>query len=253
MIQIEFSRISSYVCRAAVCVLILGLLAAYLNLTGTHESGVVRQFVAKFSLLNESSIPTWFSTAILLLAAALAFLAAQPIGKNNPKPTPFRLQWIILALIMLALSADEIAGVHQALSGPFRRLCLAVFGLYHPSMNPALIAAPLLGLLFLPFLRRLPNRAGVYFAIAGAIYLIGALGLEWLGSDLGRSFGKQAMVYKTIGFAEEILEIVGIVLFVHFLCRHLAFATRSRPSATTSVADTSDWRTIDSVPRPVES
>ena len=77
--------------------------------------------------------------------------------------------------------------------------------------------------MLLGFLRRLPRATRDSFLIAGAVFVGGAMGVEALGrrsildADLAAHGVQRLMVTL-----EELLENLGVVLFVAAVLRHLA-------------------------------
>jgi len=70
------------------------------------------EFVRLFDPDAEANVPTWFSSLLLLLAAAL--LAAMARAKHVRRD-PFTPLWIALAMVFAGLSVDEFASVHELL------------------------------------------------------------------------------------------------------------------------------------------
>ena len=120
-----------------------------------------------------------------------------------------------MSIIFFYLSLDEAASIHE-LSGKLVRSILNVSGIFHNSW--VVIAIPLV-LIFIVFFRRflldLPQDTRQSFLIAGAIFIIGALGLEMLE---GYVCCAQAENWQIINglliVVEEFLENFGIIVFI---------------------------------------
>lgn len=94
------------------------------------------------------------------------------------------------------------------------------------------IAAPLLllvGILFAPFLRRLPRAIFLRFLTAGLLFVGGAFGLELVGGHYVSSLGFGSSQYRIASSAEECLEIAGLTLFASTL---LSLIARRAPKLT---------------------
>lgn len=168
--------------------------------------------VGLFSLSYEGNLPTWYSSALLLVCAVtLGFIApGAPPGEAR--------YWSLLAAVFGYLSIDEAVGLHEQLndvvhlSGP----------LYFGWIVPAGLAVLLLGLAYLRFLRDLPPETRRRFVLAGALYVGGALLMEIPLGLWTEAHGDGDLGYALIDFAEESLEMIGASLFLVALLRHAA-------------------------------
>src|SRR5690606_1736254 len=71
----------------------------------------------ELSVSIEESIPTWYSSLALFLAASLlGWIALIKLIHREP----FRVYWLGLALIFVYLSADEGAALHETASAPLQ-------------------------------------------------------------------------------------------------------------------------------------
>jgi len=73
-------------------------------------------------------------------------------------------------------------------------------------------AARLLGLSFVPFLRSLDGATAIRFLVAGAVYVVGAVGVEHFTDDAVNS-----LHYNMWTAPEEGVEMFGAVLLIHAL------------------------------------
>ena len=174
-----------------------------------------------FDLNGEGNLPVWYQSLIMLLSAGL--LAA--IGRAQQQASePFARHWIVLALIFLCLSLDETAQIHEIADVILR----VNFGTLHPYLyfGWVLLAVPAAVLLFLwsaRFLRYLPRRTAVLFVLAGALYVVGAAGLEMVEGRHVTLYGYR----EKWGFAvwvaiEETLEMIGVAVFFYALLDYVA-------------------------------
>lgn len=184
---------------------------------------------ATFRILDfrqEANIPTLYSTALLALAAGLLFLAGSGARSHD---RGLAVRWYGLALIFVYLSVDEAAMLHEALNQvPLRfgsSLALPFLDRF-PWVWFYGLAAAAIGLFYLPFLRRLPLRTALIFAISGCIYLGGALGLEAFGAYQidSHSVSRESLAYILRGVAEEFCEMSGVLLFLWGLLDYLGQA-----------------------------
>jgi hypothetical protein len=65
---------------------------------------------ALFDMNRENNVPTWYSgTVMLSTAAALAVIGFARVQARDP----FRRHWVLLALLFLYLSFDELTHIHE--------------------------------------------------------------------------------------------------------------------------------------------
>src|SRR5690606_25704033 len=79
----------------------------------------------------------------------------------------------------------------------------------------------LVGLLYIPFLLRLPPRLRWRLILAGGLFLGGAVGIELISSNIAYHQGS-SRTYLLITFIEECVEQAGLILFAHTLLTQLA-------------------------------
>jgi hypothetical protein len=166
-------------------------------------------------LSYEKNLPTWYSASLLLLCGVLLLLVSA--AKVQVAGT-YRWHWKLLAVIFLYMSLDEAISLHELLSGFFNYGGVLYFGW----VIPASIFVLVVGSAYLSFLFHLPLRTRNQFVIAGALYVGGALGIEFLLGYWTDLAGGKNLVYGLIDLVEESLEILGVTLFVCALLEYLA-------------------------------
>jgi hypothetical protein len=175
-------------------------------------------FVPRFSLVEEANVPTWYSSVALLACAALLAAVARTEREAGSR---FVLHWKVLALLFLGLSVDEAAALHELLIEPVRGALGAGGLFYFAWVVPALAALALLGLAYFRFLVHLPPQTRRLFLAAAATFVGGAVGAEMVGGAWVESRGFHNAGSALLWTVEESLEMVGIVVFVYALLRHL--------------------------------
>ena len=175
-------------------------------------------FVPTFYVDDESTVPTWYSSAALGLAATL--LAAVGMVKWHAGH-PFRFHWLGLAAIFLLLSADEIAMLHELPIDPLRNAFHTGGMLYYPWVVPALALVLVVGLMYLSFVAHLPPPVRNLVILAGFTFLLGATGVEMLSGAVAHRWGEQNLTYSMIITLEEFLEMIGVVLFIKALLLYI--------------------------------
>jgi hypothetical protein len=206
----------------------LGVLLCALVLAGVvseaqrHLAGSESDLIDYFSLSEESNVPTWYSSALLLAnAGAFALIAAT----RGPGKGELRVHWAGLALLFLYMSIDEMVQIHEWLNAlpPLQGFHGGLHGfLYFSWVIPAAIVVTLIALAYLPFLRRLPRATRKGLILAGAVYVGGAIGVELLLGKWTDLHGEENMGYALIDAVEEGMEIAGASILLSTLLGYLA-------------------------------
>ncbi len=129
------------------------------------DLGNLRGLVPMFTVWNDESIATWYSSAALLLC--FAFLAAIAVAKKIPNDRYF-LHWAGLSVVFLYLSADEHFSIHERLGGRIGRFVLEAAGIGQEGiLRRAWVVVGIgmvliITLVFLRFFITLPQRPGVF-------------------------------------------------------------------------------------------
>jgi len=181
-----------------------------------HVFGLVRLF----DLDRESNVPTWYASAALLLAG---LLVAGVAGEKRRAADPFARHWTGLAAILVYLSCDEGAALHEHLILPIQQ-GLGLDGVFYFAW--VVVGIPVAGLVaiaYARFLRSLPRPTARLIALAGALYVAGAIGLEMVGAWWwDRHGGGDRFAYALITAVEETLEMAGVVVFIHAIAAYAA-------------------------------
>lgn len=209
-------RILAVVALVLVLASIAGQLSKYLL---GHDQ--VKGLVPLFYLDKERNVPTYFSVLLLLFAALLLAVIALVVGKQR---APYVSKWGILSLTFLFLAFDEAFQVHERLIVPFRGLLggsdLGIF--YYAWVVPGIAFVAVLGVFFSRFVLALPAATRFRFVLAGALYVGGALGVEFVGGWYAETHSTQTFAYSMIATTEESLEMAGLIVFIWALLQHCA-------------------------------
>jgi hypothetical protein len=192
------------------------------HLLGVTDQQPWRFFHHQFNLDRELNIATWVAT--LLLATAAALLLINAVEQRLTAQRGWR-HWGGLGMIFLLLSLDEMCSFHERLSDPIRGALDADGGLFTNAW--VLLAAPaVLALLiaYLPFLWRLPAASRWRFIVAAVVFVSGAVGVELFSGAVRDRFGFEDFRFALITTLEELLELVGVALFLRALVLHMAAA-----------------------------
>jgi hypothetical protein len=209
VLRVRRRTLAAVLVAATAAVIGLGLLRYALILAFGRET-----YFGAFRIINldgEGTLPAWYSSALMLLAAVLLFTLHRLSVRARPENAR---PWLVLALIFLLLSLDEAASLHDALTEPLRNVLGTTEGFLYFAWVVA--AAPLLvaaAIGFLPLLRRLPPAIARRMMLAGAMFVLGALGMEMVGASQFDGSAGNARYHMAVAL-EEIGEMTGLVLFV---------------------------------------
>lgn len=194
-------------------------------------------FVPTFHFDGEYNLPALFSTGLLLSCANLLYL----VGRYK-RQAEARWPWFLLSAVFAFLSTDEAFSIHEKLI-PVMRDILPVDGpLYYGWVVPYAGLVLALGIYYLPWTFRQPNRIRNTFILGGALYVGGAIGMEMLGgwyysnTDVPFMDGKtRHLTGDLIITLEELGEMTGLMVFAYSLMLKLCgpsggiYLRQSRP------------------------
>jgi hypothetical protein len=216
VLPVDIGRIVTLLWLATAIVLGLGILREIaMSFVGTSTA---LKGLRHFSLDSEHSLPAWYESVTMLASAGLLAILAALARHHDPRN---RLPWLLLAVIFFCMSIDEVVAFHEASMRPLRET-FHLSGIFYYSW--VIIAAPLLVVLaifFVPFMLRLPRPTAVRIFIAGAIFVGGAFGMEFVGGYYVSLGGDESLPYRIASTCEECLEIIGMTLFLSSLLQHL--------------------------------
>ncbi|WP_166260628.1 hypothetical protein [Marinobacter salicampi] len=171
-----------------------------------------------FSFDAERSVPAFYASVALLASALLLFATGRLQNVAGESAMP----WYVLGVVFAFLSFDEIASIHERLINPMRELFNASGILYYAWVIPYGIAVLLLGLVYVPFLLKLPRRTAIIFITSGCVFVSGAIGIELIGARHVDLYGADNLAYSMIFTAEELLEKLGIATFIFGILDYMA-------------------------------
>jgi hypothetical protein len=175
----------------AVLLLTLAGLAARFALYVLGDEPFTRP-LKLFDVGEERSIPTWFESMQFMLCSVL--LAVVAVAKRQ-RGERYVLHWGVLSAILLYMSLDEVATIHETMGAQLQRLLHYLTG-FTPGgaisyfwVVPGALFVLVVALAYLRFLVDLPRATRRQFVFAGALFLLGALGLEMLSAQVASSSG----------------------------------------------------------------
>ena len=183
-----------------------------------NRQALVFQMLDFFDLRQEGNFPTFYSVLLLFTSSILLF-GISIRQKNSESPTVL---WLILGVIFVFLSLDEMTEIHETIDHSFLRVKFNFSGyLINAWVVPYSIAVFFIFLIYLKFIFKLPRRIAILFVISGAIYVLGAIGFEMIGGRQYELHGRGIIVIS-LGTVEEFLEILGISIFIYSLILYIS-------------------------------
>lgn len=180
-----------------------------------QQHGQFYELANRFDFEDEVSVPTWFSQ-ILLLSIGLCGILISYLETVKKR----RIIWGLIGVGGVLLSIDEGSGLHEFV---LQTLHVMFFSDASPTgqANAWLIVLPFILLLagwFIYYMFSAIPRATLYlFILSGAVYLVGAIGVDLITSVVEReSFLNQGVL---VGI-EETLELLGTILFLYATVRY---------------------------------
>jgi len=190
-------------------------------------------FVRLFSVDGEGNIPTWYSSVTLLFSSALLAVIAVSTKHSGGR---YFYHWGALALIFFYLSVDEGVQIHEMAIKPMRLILQAsglldagwsglLYGwgglLYYAWVIPGAVCTVIFAMAYVRFLMHLPPKTRWLFTMAGALYVGGAIGVESLSGQYAAQYGEERIGYHALTTAEELLEMLGVAVFVYALLEYM--------------------------------
>ena len=157
-----------------------------------------------FDVDEEDSFPTWYSAFALAVTAFVLWFNARG---HRAIASPWRWHWYGLSIGFLLLSVDEIAGVHETLNSVLPM---------HWTL-PGAILVTLIGLCYLKFLAHLERRIALQFILGGAVFVGGAIGVEWFSEPYLADKELNTLAYNLWTAVEEGMEMSGVLIFLRAL------------------------------------
>lgn len=188
------------------------------------------------NLDGEANLPAWYTSALWITGAwycrRAGLVARQVTGAFREIP-----YWSAISLGCLILSLDEAASIHEFVGDYLDHQAGGAEG-YTPVYRWVWAGAGVAILAFaasIRFLLALPRKTAIGLLAAGTVFLLGALGMETIGSlyahgtlkswPLGLNWPRQIAI-------EEMLEMTGIILFS--LVVHLHIRDMTGPNGRTA-------------------
>jgi hypothetical protein len=178
-------------------------------------NGGLQSFDASINkILNvdaEGNLPTWYATVLVFSCALVAFSIHAFVDRRS------MWAWRGFAALLVFISVDEAASLHEHLIEPLRGLFDTSGVLYYAWVLAAIPAIVGAGIVLRPMMT--PLLASEERRILGAMGMMvfGAVGFEMLSGLAADDL--ESVTYVLITHAEEALEFFGAVLLLNGLLR----------------------------------
>ncbi|MEG4483795.1 hypothetical protein [Microcoleus sp. D2_18a_B4] len=177
------------------------------------------RWISLFNLDREINYPSWYSSFTLLFCGILLGIIASAKKKEGDR---YFGHWKALGFMFVFFCLDEILSLHEILIINDLRKALDLGGIfYFIWVIPGAIFVGVTGLTYLKFLRHLPRKTRNFFLLAGSIYVGGALGMEMVCGYYADAVGQRNLIYGLMASVEEILEMVGVIVFIYALLSYI--------------------------------
>ncbi len=216
-IRFDVAKLTSALWLTVTIILSLGIAREIaIDMFGVNT---VLKDLRHFALDAERSLPSWYENLSMAASSALLGLIAllsRRIDRENV------VSWTMLSGIFLLMAIDGAVSFHEVTVEPLRN-AFHLGGIFYFSW--VILATPVvigLGLFFIPFLLRLPAATSIRIVMAGAVFVGGALGTEFLCGYFATNGGLESLPYLVTAAIQECMESLGMTLFVIALIHHLA-------------------------------
>ncbi len=172
-----------------------------------------------FNLDRELNLPTWYSS--FMLGTCSILLKTIAIGKKR-QGDRFSQDWQLLSSIFLLLAIDEVLSIHEILIIPEVSKALNLPWFLHSMwVIPGTIFTIWFARRFSQFSFHLPYKSRQHFFSAAFFYVGGALIMEMVGSHIAEAEGQQNLLYALTATLEEVMEMIGLIIFIYGLLCYL--------------------------------
>lgn len=248
MPHVQFSpsinRIQKVLLRIVACVGILSVPMQLAEYRLRSISWSISDLARRFTVDSEGSVPAWYSSILLLVAAALLAVVATVAFRQRD---PWWKHWTALSTIFCLMSLDESASFHESLILPLQNHFGANGIFFFAWVIPGVFFVAAVGLAFLKFVLNLERQTRNRFIVAGCLFVGGALGMEFVGGAFIEALGEEHILYIVAAAIEETCEMLGVTLFIIAILKHLegrvgelrlTFASPTAPAMAATSAGT---------------
>ena len=211
-------RVTSFLLKVIGFLALAGFVSGFL----LHVLGMPSLFglVPLFDLNEEFNFPSFYSGFAIWFSAFLLRSIYVYEKKSGAKKAHY---WNALFFVFLFLGLDEIFIIHEKFARfePYLRDVIHIHNANRYWVIPYAVLMLAAGIYFLPFYLRLQKATRLRFTVAGLVYIFAAFGLEIISSVVAGMVNLSFMAIDLFEGVEEIIEMVGIALFIRALLFYL--------------------------------
>lgn len=205
-------------CLLMIAALNLTVITLYLN--GFLQHGIGLSLYNLFYVDRESNLPSFFNTILLLMVAALLLITF--LLNRHHRNSGIKYHWLLLSFIFLFLSVDESISIHEHFTNILPDFGIGGNGYFKFAwVIPYALVALLICMYFIRFLLSLQKTIRLGFILSGIIYITGAIVFEMIGGEIADTKGFVNISYAFATSCEEIFEMAGLIIFLHFILKHI--------------------------------
>ena len=183
---------------------------------GIFYFGSKKTWLEILNMDREFNLPTLFAVLLFIVSSFLFKRISLSKGKGHSS------DWALLSKIFVFLAFDEAFQIHEIFIFPSLRPYI------HPSLGSTWVIPYGILLIvgicrFKYFLKRIPRDTSLRIMQSGLVYVLGAIGMEMVGSFAVRSglIRLHSFQYGVITGVEELLELSGLILLINALGQEL--------------------------------
>ena len=185
----------------------VSVLCAYYWINDENQFG----FIPMIDFDYESNIPTLFTTLLFIFSALLLAVHWKGCRQSHSHEAKY---WFGLILLFVFLGFDEGIKIHEFTGDFVERFIVAQGYLYFPWFIPYSIALLVLTLIYFRFYLELPVKTKKQLFLSALVFLSAAIGLDIIGANEAYLNGTDSILYSILYTAEEIMEMVGLIIFI---------------------------------------
>ncbi len=186
------------------------------RLWGGHDE--VWGLTHMFNFDEEYNIPTVFSFLLFCIISYLAGVISYITEKNKG---PYVLQWMGISLIFAFLGLDEIISLHEQWEVVLHVSLHTTGILRYIWQLPYVIFFMFIMAAYVPFWKNLKSSIRHAMTWSAVAYLMGVIVFETLGGWYFSNHGERNIIYMSFATAEEIMEMLGLTIFIYALLEYL--------------------------------
>lgn len=220
---IRFTISPTFIAKGLFAITFLLVIAHLVFSINHHHLGYnvfgATQLYVMFDLMGEVTIPTWYSSSLMLLASILLASIAAVKRRRGDR---FQRHWWGLALLMLGMSMDEAADLHGAVSYKLQSTLNTSGFLAYPWVIVGAVLTVVVGLIYLRFLFQIDPAIRRLFLVSGSVFIGGALVMEMIEAAYDSAYGNGTKVpYILMVAIEEGMEMGAIIILITGLLIYL--------------------------------